>query len=401
MAAPGLLAFRRMMHASPRRTLPRRPPLPCGDRQRHQPLHLACLARFVFRDGNPNAAPGRCATSRTTTPSSTPCAPSASGTASCRCCGWVASRLLLPPAAGARHPVVRAQHDHHQRNRPLVDFRSRGALRREPRRPEDVNDRWLRGEGTHRRGAAQPRLPAAGVRLPPVQVQCVVTRRNERRIAELSSGLRRHARRLAHVLVVHVPRSGEESVDAWPTTPRTGVGGVGEVMRLKRCSAVSCATRRAASSDAACRIAARHAGPSRRATWCCRSTKGDRFVTLLLLRQRRRRLHAQWVVGSTWRRAPRARAPSHPGRRSSSFPVGAARCVKPNPDWTSCRFDRPAGDGREHGAFENEATMTRPRRPSSDSTGCARWFAATTDLGWMHANPEGGDMTPGPAAPAA
>jgi sulfatase maturation enzyme AslB (radical SAM superfamily) len=96
--------------------------------------------------------------------------------------------------------------------------------------PEDANDA-LRGAGTYRRVLRNlERLPAGFSS--PVQVQCVVTRRNEQRIGELVSALR-GTRAGWITFSFYVPRAGERGDDAWSTTADRGWA-VGEVMRLKR-----------------------------------------------------------------------------------------------------------------------------------------------------------------------
>jgi MoaA/NifB/PqqE/SkfB family radical SAM enzyme len=95
--------------------------------------------------------------------------------------------------------------------------------------PEDLNDA-LRGTGTFRR------VMRTLARLPPpfrspVQVQCVVTRRNQGRLGELVEALR-GTRAGWITFSFYVPRAGDVGADAWPTNEDRRAA-VEEVMRLK------------------------------------------------------------------------------------------------------------------------------------------------------------------------
>ena len=95
--------------------------------------------------------------------------------------------------------------------------------------PEDLNDA-IRGAGVFRRvmrnlSRIQPGFSST------VQVQCVVTRRNEHRLGELVEALR--ATPVGWMTFsFYVPRANDDSGDAWETN-EARVGAVREVQRLK------------------------------------------------------------------------------------------------------------------------------------------------------------------------
>lgn len=95
--------------------------------------------------------------------------------------------------------------------------------------PEDLNDA-IRGQGTYRKVLRNlSRLPADFGS--PVQVQCVVTRRNEHRLEELVGALR--STRVGWMTFsFYVPRANDTSGDAWATNGER-VAAVREVVRLK------------------------------------------------------------------------------------------------------------------------------------------------------------------------
>jgi MoaA/NifB/PqqE/SkfB family radical SAM enzyme len=96
--------------------------------------------------------------------------------------------------------------------------------------PEDVNDA-LRGRGTYRRVMGNL-SKLRGELESPVQVQCTVTRRNQRRLEELVRALR-ETRVGWMTFSFYVPRAGERGPDAWEDNTERAVA-VREVMRLKR-----------------------------------------------------------------------------------------------------------------------------------------------------------------------
>jgi len=95
--------------------------------------------------------------------------------------------------------------------------------------PEDLNDS-LRGEGTFRRVLRNlSRLPEGFSST--VQVQCVVTRRNQDRLEELVEALR--AARVGWMTFsFYVPPQNDDSGDGWETN-EDRVWAVNEVLRLK------------------------------------------------------------------------------------------------------------------------------------------------------------------------
>ena len=95
--------------------------------------------------------------------------------------------------------------------------------------PEDLNDA-LRGRGTY--GKVMGNLSRIPIDFAsPVQVQCVVTRRNQDRIEELVEAVR--ATRVGWMTFsFYVPRERDASGDAWATNEERAVA-VREVLRLK------------------------------------------------------------------------------------------------------------------------------------------------------------------------
>lgn len=230
MAAPGLLAFPRMMHArldGHYRDDRRYPAAIVNVTNR---CNLACRHCFVFRDGNPNAAPVsvRDEPDDDAILDTLRALRERHGIVSML---WMGGEPLLRRRLLARGiPLFERNTITTNGTVPLVDFGPEVLYVVSLDGPEDVNDA-LRGEGTHRRVLRNlDRLPPDFAS--PVQVQCVVTRRNERRIAELVAGLR-DTRVGWLTFSFYVPRSGEESVDAWPTIADRAWA-VREVMRLKR-----------------------------------------------------------------------------------------------------------------------------------------------------------------------
>ena len=95
--------------------------------------------------------------------------------------------------------------------------------------PEDLNDA-IRGEGVFRRVIGNlARIPASFSS--PVQVQCVVTRRNQHRLEELVEALR-ETRAGWMTFSFYVPREGDEGPDVWATNEERAAA-IHEVLRLK------------------------------------------------------------------------------------------------------------------------------------------------------------------------
>lgn len=113
---------------------------------------------------------------------------------------------------------------------PLVDFGPGALYVVSLDGPEDLNDA-IRGAGVYRRVMRNlSRLPTDFST--PVQVQCVVTRRNQDRLEELVDALR--GTRVGWMTFsFYVPRADEASGDAWETNEERAAA-VREVMRLKQ-----------------------------------------------------------------------------------------------------------------------------------------------------------------------
>jgi len=112
---------------------------------------------------------------------------------------------------------------------PLVDFGSPVLYVVSLDGPEDLNDA-IRGRGTYRRVLRNlSRLSPAFSS--PVQVQCVVTRRNQHRLEDLLGAVR-EAGVAWMTFSFYVPRAQDTTGDAWASNAER-VPAVREVMRLK------------------------------------------------------------------------------------------------------------------------------------------------------------------------
>lgn len=96
--------------------------------------------------------------------------------------------------------------------------------------PEDLNDA-IRGRGVYRRVMGRLASLPEGFSSP-VQVQCVVTRRNWRRVAELVAAVEAHPRIGWMTFSFHVPGRDERGGDAWDDTAGREEA-VHEALRLK------------------------------------------------------------------------------------------------------------------------------------------------------------------------
>jgi MoaA/NifB/PqqE/SkfB family radical SAM enzyme len=191
--------------------------------------NLACQHCFVFRDGNPNAEP-----------------PSPRGEmpdeavletlGALRDRHGIASMLWMGGEPLLRHRLLTRGVHLFPRSTvttngtvPLVDLGPDVLYVVSLDGPEDLNDA-IRGEGTYRRVLRNlQRLPADFAT--PVQVQCVVTRRNEHRLEELVQALR--GTRVGWMTFsFYVPRASDPGVDAWADNAERARA-VREVMRLK------------------------------------------------------------------------------------------------------------------------------------------------------------------------
>ncbi|MCK6554302.1 radical SAM protein [Candidatus Binatia bacterium] len=191
--------------------------------------NLACTHCFVFRDGNPNEAP---ASSRDE-PSDEDILEALTALRERHGIGyalWMGGEPLLRP--GLLRKGVRL----FGRNTittngtaPPIDLGPDVLYVISLDGPEDLNDA-LRGDGVFRR------VMRTLARIPdgfgsPVQAQCVVTRRNERRLEELVVALR-ETRVGWMTFSFYVPRAGDTGPDAWATNEERA-GAVREVQRLK------------------------------------------------------------------------------------------------------------------------------------------------------------------------
>jgi MoaA/NifB/PqqE/SkfB family radical SAM enzyme len=191
--------------------------------------NLSCAHCFVFRDGNPNEAPrsGRDEMSDDEILDTLAALRDRHGIVSML---WMGGEPLLRRSLLARGVRVFARNTITTNGTvPLVDFGPEVLYVVSLDGPEDLNDA-LRGAGTFRRVMRTlARLPA-GFRSP-VQIQCVVTRRNQDRLEELVDALA-GTRAGWITFSFYVPRIADRSPDAWPTNEDRRVA-VEEVMRLK------------------------------------------------------------------------------------------------------------------------------------------------------------------------
>jgi sulfatase maturation enzyme AslB (radical SAM superfamily) len=114
---------------------------------------------------------------------------------------------------------------------PLIDFGPLAHYVVSLDGPEDINDE-LRGAGTFRRVLRNLSRLAPGF-VSTVQVQCVVTRRNERRLEELVNALRK-TRVNWITFTFYVPRRNDSTGNAWETNAERA-DAVREILRLKEC----------------------------------------------------------------------------------------------------------------------------------------------------------------------
>jgi sulfatase maturation enzyme AslB (radical SAM superfamily) len=191
--------------------------------------NLSCTHCFVFRDGNPNDAP---ASVREEMDDDAILAT----LAALRDRHGIVSMLWMGGEPLLRRSLIARGLGLFPRNTittngtiPLIDFGPDVLYVVSLDGPEDLNDA-LRGAGTFRRVMRTlESLPAAFAS--PVQVQCVVTRRNQDRLEELVRAVR--GTRAAWITFsFYVPRLGDSGDDAWPTNEDRREA-LEEVMRLK------------------------------------------------------------------------------------------------------------------------------------------------------------------------
>jgi len=191
--------------------------------------NLECAHCFIFRDGNPNHAPpsvreelGSAAILETLT--------------ALRERHGITSALWMGGEPLLRRSLIEDGLRLFARNTivtngtiPLVDLGPSALYVVSLDGPEELNDA-LRGQGVYRKVLRTlSRIPDGFASA--VQVQCVVTRRNQHRLEELVLALR--ATRAGWMTFsFYVPRAVDTSDDAWATNEERAVA-VREVMRLR------------------------------------------------------------------------------------------------------------------------------------------------------------------------
>lgn len=191
--------------------------------------NLSCQHCFVYRDGNPNEAPDsiRDEMSDASILETLTGLRDRHGTILAL---WMGGEPLMKPdlvAQGVRlfprNTVIT------NGTVPLVDFGPTALYVVSLDGPEDLNDA-IRGRGTFQKVFRNLcRVPAGFAS--GVQVQCVVTKRNQHRLAELVDSVRQ-TRAGWMTFSFYVPRANDTSPDAWETVSERA-GAVHEVMHLK------------------------------------------------------------------------------------------------------------------------------------------------------------------------
>ncbi|MBI2528143.1 MAG: radical SAM protein [Candidatus Rokubacteria bacterium] len=191
--------------------------------------NLSCQHCFVFRDGNPNEEP---ASVREEMPDGAILETLAGlrdrhGIVSML---WMGGEPLLRPRLLAEGVRLFARSTVTTNGTaPLVDFGPDVLYVVSLDGPEELNDA-IRGRGTYRRVLRNLAQLPAGFSTP-VQVQCVVTGRNQQRLEELVLALQ--GTRVGWMTFsFYVPRAADAGEDAWATNEERAWA-VREVMRLK------------------------------------------------------------------------------------------------------------------------------------------------------------------------
>ncbi len=191
--------------------------------------NLRCQHCFVFREANPNQAP----TSIRDEPSEDEMLSALAALRERHAISsvlWMGGEPLLRPRLLARGlPLFSRNTVTTNGTAPLVDFGPRVLYVVSLDGPEDLND-GIRGRGVFGRVIRTlSRIPDDFAS--PVQVQCVVTRRNERRLEELVRAVR-ETRAGWMTFSFYVPRAGDRGPDAWDSNEERA-SAVEEVRRLK------------------------------------------------------------------------------------------------------------------------------------------------------------------------
>ena len=191
--------------------------------------NLACQHCFIFRDGNPNEAP-------VSVHDELSAAAILETLIALRDRPGIVSVLWMGGEPLLRRELVRQGIRLFPRNTivtngtvPLVDFGPTALYVVSLDGPEDLNDA-IRGRGIYQKVMRNlSRIPAGFTT--PVQVQCVVTKRNQHRLEELVVAVRETQAGWI-TFSFYVPRANDTSPDVWETNEERAHA-VREVMRLK------------------------------------------------------------------------------------------------------------------------------------------------------------------------
>lgn len=191
--------------------------------------NLACTHCFIYRDGNPNeqTVSIREEMSDETILDTLGGLRDRHGIVSML---WMGGEPLLRPKLLRKGVGIFARNTITTNGTvPLIDFGANTLYVVSVDGPEDLNDA-VRGQGTYAKVMGNLARRSTDFATP-VQVQCVVTRRNQHRLGELVEALR-DARVDWMTFSFYVPRARDESEDAWPTN-EDRAWAVREVMRLR------------------------------------------------------------------------------------------------------------------------------------------------------------------------
>jgi len=191
--------------------------------------NLTCAHCFVYRDANPNEAPAR-ARDELGDDEILETLAGLRDRHGIRSMLWMGGEPMLRRSLLARGiPLFERNTITTNGTVPLVDFGPDVLYVVSLDGPENLNDA-IRGAGVYRRVMRT----LAGIPdefRTPVQVQCVVTRRNQDRLEELVRAVR-ETRACWMTFSFYVPRAGDEGPHAWATNEER-IPAVREVMRLK------------------------------------------------------------------------------------------------------------------------------------------------------------------------